>query len=183
MSLHILIGPMFAGKSSRILDIVARNAAIDTPVIVIKHIADARYSLENEVVTHDNRRCACLRLSDLDDIPPNVISQHAVFIVEEAQFFRNLVPFCEHLVDTLGKRVYLIGLDGDSSRRPFGEILQCIPLADTVEKLHAFCRRCRDGTPALFTWRNSSIREQTLVGGTDKYEALCRGCYVSEFNR
>ena len=170
---------MFAGKSSRILDLVSRYAAIGTPVLVVTHTSDTRYS-NAHVVTHDNRRADCIRVQDLDDIPPDVLASHPVIIVEEAQFFRNLVGFCEHAVDTHEKRLYLVGLDGDSNRRPFaGDLLSCIPLADTVEKVTAFCRRCANGTPGIFTYRHSGPHDQqVIVGGSDLYETLCRECYL-----
>ena len=179
MSLHIIVGPMFAGKSSRILDISSRYNAIQTPVLIIKPYSDVRYSQDDEIVTHNNRRTRCIRLRDLEDIPRDLLQSHPVIIVEEAQFFRHLVPFCEHMVDTLGKHLYLLGLDGDSNRRPFGEILQCIPLADTVERITAFCHRCANGTPGIFTRRRSGPHDQqVIVGGPEMYEALCRECYL-----
>lgn len=182
MSLRILIGPMFAGKSSRILDIVSRYAAIQTPVLVIKPESDNRYS-HDEVVTHDNRRAHCVRVRDLDDIPRNLLDLHQVVIVEEAQFFNHLVAFCEYLVDTLNKDLYIVGLDGDSNRLPFGEILACIPLADSVEKLTAFCRRCANGTPGIFTHRRNGVPDQqVMVGGAELYETLCRECYLQQFH-
>lgn len=181
MSLHLLIGPMFAGKSSRILDIVSRYAAIQTPVLVVKPDSDTRYS-HDEVVTHDNRRAKCIHVRDLDDIPQDCLTSHPVIIVEEAQFFKRLVPFCEHTVDTLGKHLYIVGLDGDSNRRAFGEILECIPLADTVEKLTSFCQRCANGTPGLFSYRRSGITDRQIeVGGPEIYESLCRECYLQQF--
>lgn len=178
MSLHVIVGPMFSGKSTRILDIVSRYAAIQTPVLVIKHAKDTRYA-QNEVVTHDGRRADCIRIADLDDISSDILNNHHVIIVEEAQFFSHLIPFCEHAVDTLGKRLYLVGLDGDSNRRAFGEILNCIPLADTVEKLTSFCRRCANGTPGIFTNRHSGPHnQQVIVAGLDMYESLCRECFM-----
>lgn len=184
MSLDIIIGPMFAGKSSRILSIVSRYAALETPVLVIKHADDLRYSREPEVVTHDNQRAPCIAVRDLDALTPEDISRFKVIVVDEAQFFRRLVPFVEWVVDSLGKHLYLVGLDGDSNRRPFGELLECIPLADRVERLTAFCRRCANGTPAPFTYRRSGPHDQqVIVGGQDRYLALCRECYHLEFAR
>lgn len=183
MSLTIITGPMFAGKSSRILSLVSRYSAIDTPVLIIKHADDTRYS-RTEVVTHDNQRAPCVVVRDLDDIHPDDLRRFRVLIVEEAQFFQRLIPFVETVVDTLGKQLYLVGLDGDSNRRPFGELLQCIPLADHVERLTAFCHRCANGTPAPFTYRRSGPHDQqVIVGGHDRYMALCRECYHMEFAR
>ena len=179
MSLDILLGPMFAGKTSRILSIVSRYAAIGTPVLVINHSLDTRYSTLDQIVTHDHNKIQCIRLKDLDDLPDDLLKAHSVLIVDEAQFFPELVAFCEFAVDTYGKHVYLVGLDGDSNRRPFGEILKCIPLADRVERLTAFCKRCADGTPGLFTHRRFSTDAQIMVEGPSAYETLCRQCYLN----
>lgn len=178
MSLDILIGPMFAGKSSRILSIVSRYSALGTPVLIVKHSNDLRYGHTNAIVTHNGQTCPCISVRDLDDIPLDDIRRHQVIIVEEAQFFRNLVPFVEHVVETYGKNLYLVGLDGDSNRRKFGELLDCIPLADRVERITAFCRRCANGTPGLFSFRREDNPNQVLVGGANLYEPLCRDCYL-----
>ena len=180
MSLDILLGPMFSGKSTRILDIVSRYDSIGMKVLIIKHASDRRYAYsEDQIVTHDGRHATCAEAWDLHHITLQArIAVHPVIIVEEAQFFSHLVPFVENVVDTLHKKLYLVGLDGDSNRRMFGELLECIPLADRVEKLTAFCARCANGTPAIFTYRKSGPHDQqVIVGGPDMYEPLCRECY------
>jgi thymidine kinase len=177
MSLEIILGPMFSGKSSRILSIVSRYSALHVPILVIKHSADNRYSVSNEVVTHDNRRVPCVSVQNFSDIDSRFLDAYRVIIIEEAQFFQGLVQFVEDLVDGLKRDVVVVGLDGDSNRRPFGEILQCIPLADKVEKFTALCHRCADGTPGLFTYRNGHQNQQVVVGGANLYESLCRECY------
>jgi thymidine kinase len=183
MSLDIMLGPMFAGKSTRILSILSRYAALDTPVLVIKHVDDVRYS-RNEIATHNNQRAPCIAVRDLDDVRLEDILRFKVLIVDEAQFFQRLVPFVEWVVDTHKKHLYLVGLDGDSNRRSFqSDLLQCIPLADSVEKLTAFCRRCADGTPGLFTYRHSGPHDQqVIVGGSELYSTLCRKCYLRQEN-
>lgn len=178
MSLDILLGPMFAGKSSRIADIVSRYEALGSRVLLIKHVDDTRYG--NGHVTHNQRRTNCISVRTFDDISNEMLERANIVIVDEAQFFSNLVTFCEHVVDTLGKKMYLVGLDGDSNRKPMGEILQCIPLADRVEKLTAFCKRCANGTPGIFTHRfHGPNDQQVIIGGSDMYETLCRDCYFS----
>lgn len=180
MSLDILIGPMFAGKSSRIADIVSRYEALGKRVLLVKPTLDDRYDANESIhVTHGKRKTDCISVNDLDDIPRIMIESCDVLLVDEAQFFKHLVPFCEWVVDTHHKRLYLVGLDGDSNRRPFGEILQCIPLADRVEKLRAFCKACADGTPGLFSSRKANApTEHVTIGGADLYETLCRTCYL-----
>lgn len=167
---------MFSGKSSRILSIVSRYSALNVPILVIKHSADTRYSAD-EVATHDNRRAPCISVTRLENLTREVLDRFQVIIVEEAQFFQKLVEFVRFTVDVLGKNVFLVGLDGDFNRKPFGEILHCIPMADRVEKLNALCVRCANGKEALFTFRDADDEKQMVVGGSDLYRALCRECY------
>ncbi len=68
MSLDILIGPMFAGKSSRILSIVSRYSALGTPVLVVKPSKDTRYGNVSSIVTHDANTCPSICVQDLDHI-------------------------------------------------------------------------------------------------------------------
>lgn len=174
MSLDVVIGPMFSGKSSYVLSVISRYNTLGIPVLVITHESDQRYG-QGIVSTHDGRTAPCVHAKDLEDVN---IAPYKVVIVDEAQFFRNLVPFVEWAVDTHGKHVYLVGLDGDSNRRKFGEVLDCIPLADRVYRLTALCRRCADGTPGLFSYRREYSDQQVVVGGSNCYEALCRNCYL-----
>jgi thymidine kinase len=179
MSLDIILGPMFAGKTSRIFSIVSRYTALGMRVLVVKHANDVRYGNNEEIVTHDGRRIPCRAVRDLFDIGLNQYLQYDLIVVDEAQFFQGLVPFVESIVDTHEKHLFLVGLDGDSNRRPFGEILQCIPLADRVERIAGLCRRCADGTPGVFSWRHAGPNDrQVAVGGENWYEALCRSCYL-----
>ena len=74
----------------------------------------------------------------------------------------------------LKKTIILAGLDADYKQEKFGEILDCIPVADSVTKLSALCMRCKDGTPGPFTKRIVDTKELELVGGCETYEAVCR---------
>jgi thymidine kinase len=64
-----------------------------------------------------------------------------VVCIDEAQFIEDLVEFCLQAAEEEGKRVVVAGLDGDFRRRRFGRVLELVPLADSVTKLHA--RRAR----------------------------------------
>jgi thymidine kinase len=179
MSLDLVIGPMFAGKSSRILSIVSRHISIGRRVLVVKHSSDVRYGDEDDIITHDDRRTPCIRIAALNQVQDSQIREFDVIIVDEAHFFRGLVPFVRRVVDEMRKSLFLVGLDGDSNRMPFGELLQCIPLADRVERITALCHRCGDGTPGIFTYRRQGPHDQqVIVGGSDMYETLCRQCYL-----
>jgi hypothetical protein len=57
------------------------------------------------------------------------------------------------------------------------QVLDLIPLADSVVRLAARCAYCAQ--PALFTLRIAADDRQELVGGADKYAPVCRHHYIS----
>jgi thymidine kinase len=172
MSLEVVIGPMFSGKSSYALSYVRRMRAIGKDVIIIKPKIDDRYSSDPVLVTHNDDRSSCVvwdireRINWYDDL------SHDCYVIEEAQFFEGLYLLCYKLLFK-GKNVLVVGLDGCSSQFKFGEILDIIPLANTVSKLNALCFECKDGTLAPYSRRLVDTPSQIEVGGADKYVAVC----------
>jgi thymidine kinase len=109
--------------------------------------------------------------------------------IDEAQFFTGLYDFVKDLVENKQKRVLVTGLDGDSSRQKWGEILDLIPLSDSAEKLYATCEYCLqelklinfkgnvDMIKAPFTKRLVESKEQKFIGGKNEYVPVCRYHY------
>lgn len=179
MSLELIIGPMFAGKSTTILQRVKRAEVIGIKTFIVTSVFDTRYNKTNLVKTHDKQVAEAVGLEDLKEITRFAAFQDAkLVIIEEAQFFEGLYDMVKVLVETYKRDVIVVGLDGDSDRKPFGEILELVPLADTITKLTALCKRCGDGTAALFTYCKSTKSTQVCVGDADTYEALCRKHYL-----
>uniref|UniRef100_A0A8C1ZQ66 Thymidine kinase n=1 Tax=Cyprinus carpio TaxID=7962 RepID=A0A8C1ZQ66_CYPCA len=58
---------------------------------------------------------------------------------------------------------------------PFGNILNLVPLAESVVKLNAVCMQCFK--EAAYTKRLGAEQEVEVIGGADKYHAVCRACY------
>jgi thymidine kinase len=181
MSLELIVGCMFSGKSTEIIRTINRLQMIDSKYMLIKPQIDTRYSPGTMISTHDNlqRKCIVLRnLIQVFDNPDYQKSEH--IIIEEAQFFDDLEPFVIKAVDEDKKRVVVIGLDGDSDRKNFGQIHKLLPLCDTIRKLKAFCSECKDGTEAIFSKRHVNEGTQTNIGSSDKYKAVCRECFLRE---
>ena len=178
MSLTLYIGPMFAGKSSTALGIIRRNNVIDRPTLCLTSAWDVRYAAD-KIVSHDQESHSALSVKTLMPVILRAeFESAACILVEEAQFFPDLLPFVLFAVEQKKKDVYCFGLDGDSNRQPFGQLNQLLPYCDRVEKLTALCLRCGDGTPAIFTHRRVASEAQVAVGGADEYEALCRWHYL-----
>ena len=185
MSLELIIGPMFAGKSSALQSIVRRRMAIGWDVLVIKHSIDKRYLPDSEnnnmVVNHDQQKCPAKSCSLLGDcLSWDEYQSAKLIVIEEGQFFTDLVKFVLQAVEKDGKHVVVVGLDGDAHRKPFGQILDLVPLADEVQRIYALCKLCGDGTPARFTSAISVHVAQATSGGkpnvgaAESYRPLCR---------
>lgn len=182
-SLDIIIGPMFAGKSTELIKRIRKLNVLDKKYISIKPIIDNRYA-EDKIVSHNNDRINCYCFDTIEDFINNnnynVNTLNTVFI-EEGQFFPDLKEGVLRLIEDFDCNVVIVGLDGDSNRNKFGQILDLIPYCDSCTKITALCKRCNDGTPAIFSHRNNSNTNQIEVGAA-VYEALCRKHYI-ELNR
>jgi thymidine kinase len=180
MSLDLVVGPMWAGKSSYILSKIRRYKAIGWEVYVITNSLDHRYG-HYVISTHDNEQHSAVSVRTLLPLREEESYKKAnLIILEEAQFFQDLVRFVLKAVEEDGKHLIVVGLDGDSERKPFGDILQLIPYCDSIEKITSLCIECSDGTPALFSHRCVKSEEQILVGADTVYQPLCRKHYLKK---
>ena len=178
--LELILGPMFSGKTSKILDLYKQCEFSNIPVVVINHTSDKRYS-ETMLSTHDLKMIPCIQASSLCDAMEileikNKISDATVILINEGQFFKDLYEWTEMMIETNHKEIYICGLDGDFNRNKFGQILDLIPLCDKVTKLKSLCSMCKNGTKALFSLRVTEEKEQVLIG-SDCYKPVCRACY------
>jgi thymidine kinase len=181
MSLELYIGPMFAGKSSSIITILRRNRFIQRPTLCITNSMDKRYTMESKVVSHDRDSYAAIAVSTLLPLlESQEFHQAKCIIIDEAQFFTDLKDFVVTAVDTYEKDIICVGLDGDSERNPFGQIIDLVPYADNIRKFKAYCTQCADGTHGIFSYRRAwAPQTQISVGNEDQYEALCRKHYLA----
>lgn len=179
--LDLILGCMWSGKSTEAQRRIRRLQQIyeNDEILIISHSLDNRYG-EKVISTHDKFQINCFSTNSLKNFydKEEYIKSKEIFI-EEAQFFTGLKDFCLNAVDKDFKNVTVIGLDGDSNREPFGEILNLIPIADDYIKLKGLCKKCKDGTEAIFTKRTALNNEQVLVGSNDSFEAVCRFHYLN----
>lgn len=176
--LEIILGPMWSGKTSALLKIYRQYSFCKSKICVINYEADTRYS-RTMLSTHDKEMIPCILGVSMEEIMKNhkdEIENSDVILINEGQFFSDIVPFTIKMVEEERKKVYICGLDGDFKRDKIGNLLDLIPVCDKMTKLHALCSMCKDGTLAPFTFRSTCETEQVLIGN-DIYMPLCRSCY------
>ena len=182
MSLRIIVGPMFAGKTSEIQSVVRRYGCLNKSVLVLTADIDNRYQ-RDAVVNHDRVSVPAhaVSITGLMEVLQWLgFAEATAIVVDEAQFFVGcLIPFVRAAVDDHGKHVVVVGLDSDAEQRPFGDVLALAAHADSIEKKTALCKLCGDGTAAIFTKALADKSVQVAVGGSDMYEPVCRRHYAS----
>ena len=177
-SLHLKVGPMYAGKTSKLIETYEECLYNDEKTIVLTHSAEIRYSID-KLSTHDQKKISCFKCESIKSFMNDYkdeIESCKFILIDEGQFFHDLTETL-YLVNTLNKHLFVFGLDGDFQRNKFGQILDLIPHCDTVEKMSATCSICRRS--AIFSDRMNESTEQTQVGSCGMYRPLCRECYNS----
>lgn len=190
--LEIILGPMYSGKTSRLVEIYKQCEFCNISVSVINHSIDNRYD-DELLSTHDKIKIPCIKTERLFNVwtdyvnmedNTDIISRNKdklkvatseVILINEGQFFPDLEEFVKYVLKK-GKQVYVCGLDGDFERKKFGQILDLIPICDKVHKLTSLCSLCKNGTKGIFSMRLTNEKEQTVVG-SDNYIPVCRACY------
>jgi thymidine kinase len=173
-SIVLIVGPMFAGKTTELLRRVKRELFAQRHCCVVKYEKDVRYS-NASVSTHDNQQLAAtLALSRLSDFTN--WRDYDVVAIDEGQFFPDIATFAQTAADG-GVKVIISALDGDFQRKPFGKIPDLMPMCDQLVKVTAVCMKCQC-REAPFTKRIVASKVQELIGGADMYAAVCRRCYI-----
>ena len=170
--LKLIIGPMFSGKTSALIDIY-KSLINHSQALVINHVSDKRYTDKDELVSHDGVKIPCLNFNKLSDMYNIDFNNIKYVLINEAQFFEDLNQMVIIMVEKYKINVYLAGLDGDFQKRKFGAILDLIPFCDEIVKLNA---ECQCGLPAPYSMRISDETQQVSVG-TNNYKPTCRKCH------
>ena len=176
--LVLVVGPMFAGKTTALLECLARAEQKGLRVLALKPSTDV--SVRGGAIGSHRGQTAPCHL-----IPPGEVTEirdllvredpQAIF-VDEGQFFAP--ETVEVLLEASVTRLVLIaGLVEDFLGQDFGPLPAIIRAgrATQVRRLTATCASCR--APASHSQRLVASRDQVLVGGADQYEPRCDGCW------
>jgi thymidine kinase len=187
--LEIIKGPMFSGKTTRLLDIYKKFSFCEIKTMVINYEKDNRYS-DILLSSHDKVMIPCikaLKLSDIiqftdDKIDCTINTKYyedfmraKAILINEGQFFTDIVEWVTIAVEKYHKNVYICGLNSDFKRSKFGNWLDLEAMSDNIVMLHSFCSHCKR-RPAIFSHRLSNEEELEVIGA-DSYIPVCRKCY------
>jgi thymidine kinase len=195
--LEVIVGPMFSGKTERLIARLHRAQYARKRVRILKPAHDTRTqgSIASRAVNPDGMVEVTATLSALMVRTAADFARHLadgefdVLAVDEAQFF----PLDEPMTDALGwfgrairallrerartdLRIIVAGLDMDFAEQPFGPMPGLLAMADSIEKLTGVCMICgSDG--GYISHRIAPGDAQLVVGDAGEYQVRCRACY------
>ena len=172
--IELILGPMFSGKSTRLIELMRKYVYKAKKTIMVKFYADQRYTDKSEVVTHDLIKYDSINCKILRD-SLDTFKNYDVIGIDEGQFFADLVEVCEELA-LMGKIVLIAALNGDFRMEPFPVIQRIIAKADKIKLLKAYCFNCHKD--AKFSLRIVQSNETVLIGAGEAYKPACRECHV-----
>lgn len=175
--IDVICGPMFSGKSSKLISLLRRLPHAKYVVQAFKPSTDDRRGMST-INSEDGAEYPAYSVKRSVDILDLVEEETDIIGIDEAQFFdMKLTEVCKELARR-GKRVVVAGLDKDFRGEPFGPMGDLKFEADNVETEVAYCPVC--GGAASFTQRivggkPANYNEPVVVvGATELYEARCR---------
>ena len=185
MSLTLVIGPMFAGKTSRGQFELEHFQRKGMKTLVITHASDERYTGRQLLnASHGGLAVPCIKVAQLTEKDVDVLIDDNEFIwVDEGQFMGDeLVAFCVKAVRN-EKHVLVTALQSDVNRNPWPNVSALIPHADKVICQTAYCIICNQ--ECKYTRKVKIEKEPTSVvvdpGGEEKYVPACDEHFFNPF--
>lgn len=183
MSIEVITGGMFSGKTEELLRRCRRADYAKMNTLLIKPAVDNRYA-EKAVVSHSGTRYPSALVSSAGQVwsilveAENNDQRYDIVAFDEAQFLEDLPEVCNKLAGpSYRHRVIVAGLDMNSDGEPYLNMARLMAMAESVTKLHAICVRC--GNEASFShYKGTKDGDDVLIGGSEAYEALCRPCFT-----
>lgn len=170
-ALKIFTGPMFGGKTTRMLAALERYQYQNRTVKLFKPYMDVRYSNE-KVVTHKGQEHTSILVSSGDEILQKG-SDADVVAVDEMFMIPNSASALISLFKQ-GKTILVSTLQlssQPSGYTVFEEPMRLMPWATSIEVCPAVCVHCdRD---AFYTQRIGDQPKKILVGGAEDYQPVC----------
>lgn len=166
------IGPVFGGKSSRLVSHVDRCMYQHRTVIAFKPTIDDRRGVDN-IKTFSGAKIAALNVKTGSEILKTLLDCSVlpdVVAVDEAW----MIPGCADAlrdIFRMGISVIIASIDLLASGKELSEIQKMSSWATHIEKCPAVCAIC--GQDAYYSHMKSIDDRDIAIGGEELYEARC----------
>ena len=180
--LYFKYGAMGSSKSAQALITKFNYEELGMTVWLIKPSVDTRDGA-GVVKSRIGLRAEAQVITPEDDIVAEYrkVGRHDVIIADEAQFFTpEQIDQLRELVDTDDLPVLCFGLRTDFLTHFFPGAQRLMELADSLTEIKTVCACGRKATVNARIDENGKIvthGDQLLLGGNDRYTAMCHQCW------
>ena len=172
--LTVITGPMWAGKTTRIIQMAKESLWSGKDVVAYRPSIDNRYST-SAITSHDGLSIEAWTLDTNEPFIPRM-PQYKTIILDECHFYPLRFAYRVQTMKEEGYNLICSGIhidcDGKAVMPTMDKLMQ---FADNVEILTAECVRC--GEVVHYTKRRKDAPEGS-VGGAERYVNLCDRCVI-----
>lgn len=173
--LHVVCGPMFAGKTTELLRLLRAAQAAGRGTLAVKPARDVRYA-DRELVTHVGDRIGAMPVASLDQVLVHAPAGDAGLVaIDEIHFFASEAVAPIDVLLARGIDVAVAGCDIDHFGDVFAPFDALLPRADRVTRIAGTCARC--GAPSTHSERLVASTDRIIVGGIGDFVATCAACF------
>jgi thymidine kinase len=165
---------------------------IKQKILIINSVLDVRPDINESgnLTSHRDspsrvRNARQITVKTLKEIPLQLIEQHDVIGIDEAQFFEDITLVFEWL--KMGKSIITAGLMFTSECKPFGDYYLLLSHADEVIRLSAVCLKCKEemdvhhisGMSQQANMTKCLKQKDTDISVDNEYIPVCRYHYYN----
>ena len=161
-------GPMFGGKTGRLLSILDRAKYQSKSMAVFKPKIDHRYDV-SKISTHSGHTWPAHCVTTGAEIV--ALSEDAQIVAVDEAFMIEGAGDALVQLFKLGKDIYVSSIQLSARGEPFEEIQIMFPWATKIEACPAVCPEC--GQDAYYTVAKVEGLSEIDVGGAEKYAPSC----------
>jgi|TARA_R110001583_G_scaffold42973_1_gene136613 thymidine kinase len=161
----IFTGPMFGGKTSRMLAALEREKYRSRRILACKPKLDHRYGTDY-ISTHTGYKWSACCVSKGQEII-DLAEDYDVVAVDEAFMIDGCAESLIKLFKS-GKSIFVASIQLSANGNVFKEIRDMMPWATRIDVCPAICERT--GLDAYYTVRISSGDSEIEVGGAETYQ-------------
>ena len=184
-----ITGPMFASKSSELLNRMERYYYAKKKILLVRPKKDTRdyFSHEkanderlikmkpDEIVINDFQE-----IFDKDLFEEMLRADYKAIFIDEAFMIKDVWKFCKF--EGFAKSnpdIFFVGLLASSECEVFPEVVKFLPRCDEIIKLNAVCMDC-GSYPANYSYFCGGEKKSDILIGDNKYQCLCSSCYFKK---
>lgn len=162
MGVHLIIGPMFSGKTTELVN----RAQQRTDAILVKPSVDTRYS-NDRIQTHDG---TSLKSLSINYLTRSKLPETYPLYIDEGHLFPDCIEFVNQRM--LKQDITISTLNATYEQQTISIVSELLPYVETINYKTALCDMCHQTAQCTIKHPDTD----KIIGGKSVYMASCLKC-------